>query len=781
MLLLVNSTFAAGDNPNETNLPPPVDFKIDFARDIKPIFEDSCYQCHSATKPRSHFRLDNRESALAGGDDGVDIRPGRSDKSALIYYVAGLDSDIQMPPPGKAPALTTNEIALLRAWIDQGVSWEAAAPTSTAWLSPFLGYTAVNGDKNKFRELNWQPGGLDGGLEHFELWEQTGTDSTLSLSGRLRRDDYKLELDQEKTDFGYVRAGWQQFRKYYDTTGGYDPLISPSVSSLNAAPYFDDGHAWIDFGLTLPDWPTIVLGYEYQYRRGDEATLSWGNLSPLGRNVNPTSENLQEGTHVIKLDVSDDIGGTHIEDNVRGEFYSLARNGTNEFYSDTLQTPESEFSAEGYHYFQGANTVRVERKFNDWLFTSAGYLYSKLDASASTDGNMNDVTGQSLNNNWQSQSITLSRQSDVGNLNALLGPWDGLTFSGGVQGEWTREQGFGNDNLINTFQGAIFSQTNVTQITSLNTEFLEETASARYTRIPFTSLFAEASLRQERDGENEYQPNDAGVFFDPALALDSHWNSQMHDWRAGFNTSPWNWASFSAHYRRYDDDTHYDVFQNDQPPGTTNVGYPGFIHARDLLTDEIEARLVLRPTGWLKTTFSYKLQDTDYRTETYPADFGPGFIISPGGAVPAGVSTANIYSVNATITPWQRLYLSTTFSFQRSSTVTANNGSTAVEPYRGDTYSLLNTATWTISPKSDVLLTYLFSKADFSQDNFASGLPLGIRFQQHSLQAGLTRRFSRNIITKLQYAFYYYDEPTAGGADNYRANSILAMLSLKMP
>jgi len=781
--LLIADYSARGSSDYETNLPPPADVKIDFARDIKPIFENSCYQCHSPTKPRSHFRLDNRDSALAGGDDGVDIRPGNSAKSPLIAYVAGLDQDIQMPPPGKGQSLSTNQIALLRAWIDQGAPWEITAPPpmSTMDLSPFLGYTAVNGDSKKFRELYWQPNGLNAGLEHFELWERTGPDSTFSLSGRLSRDDYQLRMEQEKTDLGFIHAGWQQYRKYYVDTGGYDPLLSPSISSLGRNLHLDIGSGWVDFGLTLPDWPRIVAGYEYQYRQGDEATLSWGNLDPAGRNINPNSERIRESTHIIKLDVSDDIVGTHIEDNFRGEFYYLARSRTNEFYSDTFQTPETDQSAEGYHYFQGANVVRLERPFNDWLFASAGYLFSKLEAVAAANGNTTDTSGQGLDNVWQSQAITLSRESHIGNLNGLLGPWDGFTLSGGVQAEWTRENGLGNENFINTFQGAVFSQIPVLQMISLNTSRVEESAAARYTKIPFTALFAEAQLRQENVGETEFQAADASQFFDPAFALDSHWNSQMYDYRAGFNSSPWAWASFGAHYRRYDDDTHYDVLQNDQPPGTPNVGYPGFIHARDLLTDEIEARLVLRPASWLKTTLTYKLLNTDYRTETYPANFGPALIISPGGTLPAGESDVNIYSFNATLTPWQRFYLSTTFSFQRSSTVTVNNGAAAVEPYRGDTYSVLSTATWVLTQTSDLLLTYSFSKADFSQDNFAAGLPLGIRYEEHAVQAGLTRRLGKNVVTKLQYGFAYYDEPSSGGANNFRANSILAMLTLRLP
>jgi hypothetical protein len=785
MTLLMASTVRAADPP-APQLPAPANVKIDFARDIKPILDTSCIRCHGPEKPRSHFRLTTRDAALKGGSEGVDILPGQSAASPLIRYVAGLDPDIVMPPPDKGQPLTTNQIALLRAWIDQGVPWEAVTPppTSTTWLTPFGEYTAVSGDAQKFREHYWQREGPNGGLDHFELWEQTGPDTTLSLSGRLAQNDYNLLLQDEHTDVGFIHAGWDQYRKYFDDTGGYDPQIAAMAPSLGRDLYLDIGRGWADFGLTLPGWPQMVLGYEYQYRRGYESTLSWGTGIPGGPAINPAPDYIQEHTHVLTFDLDHEIAGTRIEDNFRGEFYLLEHSRTNEFYTGftTTGSPNTDYSAEGYHYFQGANSIRLERQFTSWLFGSAGYLYSKLDAIASVTGNTTDTSPTPEDNFWQSQGITLTRESHVGNINALLGPWSGLTLSSGVQAEWTREDAFGDDSLLSTFSGIPFFQTNVQMVTSEDTSFVEESVAARFTKIPFTSLFAEAQLRQEQIDQSWFQGVDGSQFNDPSLAFDTRFTSHMYDWRVGFNTSPLSWASLSAHYRRYDDYSHYDVLQNEQPAGTTNagVGYPGFINARDLLTDEVEAQLSLRPANWLKTTLTYKLLDTDYRTTTYPVAF-PGFVISPAAVLPAGESDVQIYSFNTVFAPWQRLSLSGTFSLQRSSTVTADNITTLVEPYRGDIYSVLGSAAWALDKADDLLATYSFSKADFSQDNFATGLPLGIRYQQHAVRASLTRRLSAAVAARIQYGFSYYDEPSGGGANNYRAHSILAMLTYRLP
>src|SRR5216117_4086039 len=133
---------------DETKLPPPASVKVDFERDIKPIFEAICWRCHGPERHKSHFRLDNRESALKGGDNGIDIIPGDSAKSPLIHYVARLVEDMEMPPPGKGDPLSPAQIGLLRAWIDQGVPWgETNPPVQLAFsAAPTLRWVSVEGD-----------------------------------------------------------------------------------------------------------------------------------------------------------------------------------------------------------------------------------------------------------------------------------------------------------------------------------------------------------------------------------------------------------------------------------------------------------------------------------------------------------------------------------------------------------------------------------------------------------------------------------------------------------
>src|SRR5262245_42648598 len=76
-----------------SKLPPPAQGTVDFVKDIKPLLEHSCLKCHEPEKSKGKLRLDTRELALKGGENGPDILPGQSSKSPLIHFTAGLVED----------------------------------------------------------------------------------------------------------------------------------------------------------------------------------------------------------------------------------------------------------------------------------------------------------------------------------------------------------------------------------------------------------------------------------------------------------------------------------------------------------------------------------------------------------------------------------------------------------------------------------------------------------------------------------------------------------------
>lgn len=83
-----------------------------------------CAQCHGPSLQMSNLDLSTREGMLKGGEKGPALVPGHSEASPLYRRVAGLEAPA-MPMKPVAP-LTVQEVALLKAWIDQGAKWDSA-------------------------------------------------------------------------------------------------------------------------------------------------------------------------------------------------------------------------------------------------------------------------------------------------------------------------------------------------------------------------------------------------------------------------------------------------------------------------------------------------------------------------------------------------------------------------------------------------------------------------------------------------------------------------------
>jgi hypothetical protein len=753
---------------DSTNLPPPADVKIDFDRDIRPILETSCLRCHGPEKPKSHFRLDNRVSALEGGDNNTnDIVPGNDPGSLLVHYVAREVPDMEMPPPDRGNPLTPQQVTLVRAWIEQGASWNTTnvPPPLVLNFEPAFGWTGVHGDQSKFRELEGRKEGFGGGIDDVLFSQQTGPDEKFSLEGHfiVPDRDARLKLALDETDRGFVHAGFEEWRKYYDDKGGYDPAVAPPEFSLNRDLYVDNGRIWVDFGLTLPDWPQLVLGYEYQFKNGNKSMLDWGQANGQNVNLAPATKAVDEQTHILKLDVTHDFNHWHLEDNARVEFYTEKNRSdeTNNFLSGG-----STGTQDHYHHVQGMNTLMLEKQLRDWWFLSGGFYYSRLEGTDffNQTNSVFGVTGSS-------GPITLRRESEIFSVASLFTPLEYLSLSLGTQNEWTREEGFGNAPDLEFSIPLAFESANLDKFKS------RQNADLRFTKIPFTVLFAGAQLEQESIDEFQQQ-EPTGV-----LARHTDATNDRYDFRTGFNTSPWRWSALSAQYRRQSSDTDYSQLQDvwGSPFNPPTNGYPAFILGRKILTDEFETKLDLRPARWLKTTLTYQLTTTDYSTTTDPAnDPISTLTVSPGGEILAGKYDAQTCGFAASITPFRQLYFSGAFTCSRSHLITANNGDPSVVPYSGNVYTVIAMASYALNSKTVLLATYNFSRADYGQNNTA-GVPLGIDFTRHQLLVSLTRQFNSRVSASLRYGFSQYSEPSSSNLNNFTAHGIFATLDYRWP
>lgn len=761
---------SAADAPQ--TLTPPAKVTIDFDRDIRPVLEDNCLRCHGAQKPKSHFRLDYREGALAGGDDNTnDIVPGDSTNSLLIAYVARQVPDMEMPPPGRGKQLTPEQISLLRMWIDQGVNWSTTnePPSSTNVLETIAGGTQVRGNQGKFRELEGTKEGAAGGVENYSTTQQVSPNEKISLDGHLIApdQDFGFQLALDRTDVGFIHTGFEQWRKYYATDGGYDPAVVPSQFNFNNDLYVDNGHGWIDLGLDLPHWPQIVFGYDYRYQTGNEATLDWGDAN--GKNIYPATQLLDEQTHAIKLDVTENLDDWRLENLARIEFYTERnQDSEGENFSGSTVQDESINTRDDYRQVQGMDTATVAKQLRDWWFINGGFYFSRLDGS----DYFNQTTvapAFGLDTVLNSQKITLSRQSEIFSVASLFTPLNYLTLSLGTQNEWTREDGFSESIPDLELGGTIPANSSLGEFKA------SQNANFRFMRIPFTIVSGDAQFSE--DNYSIYQADGMGE-----LQRETAANNFRYDLKTGFSMSPWTWTDLTMQYERQSSDTEYNQLQNLflGIPGPTN-GYPGFILERLIASDQFETKLALYPAPWLKTTLTYQITDTGYSSKTDPAfDFEElEELVSEGGSIADGYYHLQTYGIAATVTPFRQLYFSGAFTYSRSRITTADNGDPSIVPYEGNIITANVAATWLLNLKTSLQLSYNFSHANYSENNAAAGIPAGLDYQRHDLIASLTRKFTENLSGSLRYGFSQYREPSSAGAANFGANSIFGTVTLR--
>ena len=125
-LLIATSSEAAAPALASSKLPSPAARPVDFAKDIQPILENNCYECHGPEKQKGGLRLDQKATALQGGETGPLLVAGKSAESLIILALTGTKDGLAQMPKKRDP-LPADQIGLLRAWIDQGAAWPEAA------------------------------------------------------------------------------------------------------------------------------------------------------------------------------------------------------------------------------------------------------------------------------------------------------------------------------------------------------------------------------------------------------------------------------------------------------------------------------------------------------------------------------------------------------------------------------------------------------------------------------------------------------------------------------
>jgi hypothetical protein len=122
----------AQDPPVQEPPAPPAAEKVDFEKQIAPLFLARCIECHGPKEQKGDLRLDAKEHLFVkGSEDDWSVQPGKPDTSEMLRRL-GLAPDDEDIMPAKGEPLTKDQQALFRQWIAEGAEWPA---TADAWFA----------------------------------------------------------------------------------------------------------------------------------------------------------------------------------------------------------------------------------------------------------------------------------------------------------------------------------------------------------------------------------------------------------------------------------------------------------------------------------------------------------------------------------------------------------------------------------------------------------------------------------------------------------------------
>ncbi len=122
LFALALTSFGFAADPAAPAAAPAAATGVDFVRDVQPILETKCLECHNPNKIKGKLLMDSAAALLKGGADGPALVAGKPDDSAMIKrIVLPKDHDDIMPPKGGP--LAANEIDVLKRWIAAGAQW----------------------------------------------------------------------------------------------------------------------------------------------------------------------------------------------------------------------------------------------------------------------------------------------------------------------------------------------------------------------------------------------------------------------------------------------------------------------------------------------------------------------------------------------------------------------------------------------------------------------------------------------------------------------------------
>jgi mono/diheme cytochrome c family protein len=223
----------------------------ELATEVHALFTKHCISCHGPEKQKNGLRLDSRAAVLAGGDSGPAIALSNAAISLLYSNVAGLNPDSVMPPKGEP--LTSNEVALVKWWINAGAPWPTGTVSLVSGSAHWSFKPPIRPAVPKVKDTKWVRNEIDAFILARLEAEETKPSAEADPYTLIRR--LSLDLTGLPPKFEQIHAFVNDRSPH-----AYDRLVDHLLSS----PHF--GEQWARHWLDLARYADTD-GYEKDFYR----------------------------------------------------------------------------------------------------------------------------------------------------------------------------------------------------------------------------------------------------------------------------------------------------------------------------------------------------------------------------------------------------------------------------------------------------------------------------------------------------------------------------------
>ena len=682
------------------------------------------------------------------------------------------------------------------------------------WIELGIGGVITSGDRAQFEQEHRLPGDQPyGGIQDLHYEHAIGKNATLTIDGHAIWDtnDYDVKIDLSQPKLGYIKAGFTEFRSWYDGNGGFFPHNDVFFPPPFPEMHIDRGEAWVELGLRVPEWPEITIRYTHEFRDGQKDSTTWGDTDLTGLPVNPTRKivpsfrNIDETRDIFAFDAWKTFGNTDVLLGMRYEHNNIDDSLNMERGAGQLPPVVPPPGSQRFVTQREKNDLDLfsghaitETRLTDSLWFTAGYSYTTMgnDISGSrVFGTDYDATfGQpvptlgAFDQAFLNLAGTTQLRDHVFNANVFWMPLKDLAVITAFR--YTREDKDADSTYLD-----IEPVPNVPPFTSTNPaggfhfgspslvsaernyDFnrFAQRVELRYSGIANWLFYAEGDWEEEFGHVNQHQQGESLAEEDlEPFIKDTQFLEQKYT--LGANWYPMTRLTLSAQYYHkiadYDNDIEEAAHQR--------------LLGQDWDTDDVNIRITCRPKipVWLGTlAFVTRYDFVRTEIDSKWGVFSDAEILDE---VESGLITKHMITESITWNPLARLYLQANVSYILNQTDTPANNidlvpntSPTVVNFRNDYWTVTSGVGYIIDDKTDFYADYSFYCANDYFKNPAVAVPYGLGATEHTVSATIARQLTKNTRLLLRYGYFNYRDVTSGGHNNYQAHSLYSGLQVR--